>query len=116
MTATFARGKIAWGLCDRCGQRYYLHELRTQIIDQKDSKLLVCPTCLDVDHPQYRLGKIPVYDPQALQYPRPDKRTDVTNNPMLTGTYTAFGQPIFTVQVTPSTDVVATASDAGTTK
>lgn len=34
--------------------------------------MLVCPECLDVDHPQLMLGSFPVYDPQALRNPRPD--------------------------------------------
>jgi len=85
MSATFAVGKIAWGLCDRCGQRQYLRELTDQIVDQKKTGLLVCSVCLDVDHPQLRLGKTPIYDPQALRNPRPDKRTDVVDNKQFVG-------------------------------
>ena len=94
MSATFASGKIAIALCDRCGQQRKLHELRKQIVDQKNTGLLVCTECLDVDHPQLRLGKTPIYDPQALRDPRPDKRTDVVPNPQLVG-YTWYGEPIF---------------------
>ncbi len=33
---------------------------------------MVCRECYDEDHPQLQLGKIPVYDPQALRNARPD--------------------------------------------
>jgi hypothetical protein len=38
----------------------------------KNINLLVCPTCWEPDQPQLQLGMYPVYDPQALQNPRPD--------------------------------------------
>lgn len=68
----FARGKKAFGYCDRCYQRYDLGRLKIQIVKQKPTGMLVCPECLDVDHPQLMLGSFPVYDPQALRNPRPD--------------------------------------------
>ena len=94
MSEAFARGKLALGICDRCGWQYLLSELKDEIVDQKKTNILVCSTCLDVDHPQLRLGKTPVYDPQALRNPRPDSRTDVVPNKVLTG-YTANGAPVF---------------------
>jgi len=69
---TFALGKKAIALCDRCGQRYPLKKLKNQPYKQRPTNLLVCPECLDVDHPQLMLGSFPVYDPQALRNPRPD--------------------------------------------
>lgn len=102
MTTAFATGKLAWGLCDRCGQQYLLRELKDQVIDQRKSGLLVCHVCLDIDHPQLQLGKTPIFDPQALRNPRPDKRTDITNNPVFSGTYTSIGIPVFTTNVTPA--------------
>jgi hypothetical protein len=95
MSATYAAGKIAIALCDRCGQQRMLNELTDQVIDQKKSGLLVCDECLDVDHPQLRLGKTPVFDPQALRNPRPDKRTDVSPCPQLVGVSEPEGMPIF---------------------
>ena len=68
----YAQGKRAFGFCDRCYQRYDLKELKHQIYDQKPIGLRVCPECLDEDHPQLQLGKVPVYDPIALYDPRPD--------------------------------------------
>ena len=68
----FASGKIAIAECDRCGQRYRLKRLKTEIIKQRKYELLVCPTCWDPDQPQLMLGTFPVEDPQALRNPRKD--------------------------------------------
>lgn len=94
MSTSFATGRIAWGMCDRCGQRQQLRSLRDQVVDQKATGLMVCKECLDVDHPQLRLGKTPVFDPQALRNPRPDKRTDVVPNKIFVG-YTSAGWPLY---------------------
>jgi|TARA_Y100000296_G_scaffold35353_1_gene40977 hypothetical protein len=72
MTKKYAQGAYAYGFCDRCGFRYDLHELKREVEDQRLNGLRVCETCLDVDHPQLRLGEIPIDDPQALFDPRPD--------------------------------------------
>lgn len=68
----YASGKYAIAECDRCAQRYKLKELRTQTLKTKPYKVKVCKTCWDPDHPQLQLGMYPVYDPQAVQEPRPD--------------------------------------------
>lgn len=81
-------------MCDRCGQRQLLRSLRDQVVDQKPTGLMVCMTCYDVDHPQLQLGKTPVFDPQALRNPRPDKRTDVVPNKVFVG-YTSAGWPLY---------------------
>lgn len=72
MGNTFASAKWAIAICDRCGQRYKLKQLRRQVIKQKLTDLLVCPSCLDPDQPQLMLGSVPINDPQALRNPRPD--------------------------------------------
>jgi hypothetical protein len=69
----FASGKNAISECDRCGQRFKLKILKTEIIKTKQYNLLVCPECWDPDHPQLQLGMYPVDDPQALRNPRPDR-------------------------------------------
>jgi hypothetical protein len=69
----FASGKNAISECDRCGQRFKLKVLKTEIIKTKTYNLLVCPECWDPDHPQLQLGMYPVDDPQALRNPRPDR-------------------------------------------
>ena len=68
----FASGKNAIAECDRCGQRFKLKILKTEIIKTKQYNLLVCPPCWDPDHPQLQLGMYPVDDPQALRNPRTD--------------------------------------------
>ena len=68
----YASGKNAIAECDRCGQRFKLKILKTEIIKTKQYNLLVCPPCWDPDHPQLQLGMYPVDDPQALRNPRTD--------------------------------------------
>jgi hypothetical protein len=72
MANRFASGKRAIAQCDRCGQRYKLKQLKTEIIKQRRYELMVCPECWDPDHPQLMLGTFPVDDPQALRNPRRD--------------------------------------------
>jgi hypothetical protein len=73
MSNRFASGKNAIAECDRCGQRFKLKILKTEIIKTKEYNLMVCPPCWDPDHPQLQLGMYPVDDPQALRNPRPDR-------------------------------------------
>lgn len=72
MTSRYAKGKLAFGFCDFCGQRYDLAELKPQIVAGRLTNIKNCPYCLDKDHPQYFLGRVPINDPQALFNPRPD--------------------------------------------
>ncbi len=74
----FASGKNAISECDRCGQRFKLKLLKTEIIKLKNYNLLVCPECWDPDQPQLQLGMFPVDDPQALRNPRPDRSYQVS--------------------------------------
>lgn len=68
----YASNKIAIAICDRCGFRFRLRELRTLVIKTKQVNLLVCKECWEPDQPQLQLGMYPVDDPQALRNPRPD--------------------------------------------
>jgi len=73
MTASkYASGKHSIAECDRCGQRYKLHQLKTEIIKTHPFNIKVCPTCWDPDQPQLQLGLYPVNDPQGVRDPRPD--------------------------------------------
>lgn len=101
MSVQYATGKYAFGICDRCGFRTRFHDLKTQIINERESGLRVCPSCLDEDHPQLQLGKYPIYDPQALLNARPDTSTGATNVPQLVS-FTSDGCPIFNTNITPS--------------
>jgi hypothetical protein len=69
---TNTRPRWALGLCDRCGFSYLLNQLQEEFYDERPDGLLCCPTCLDRDQPQLRLGRFPVDDPQSLLDPRPD--------------------------------------------
>lgn len=68
----YAEGKQAWGLCDRCGQRFKLKDLKRIMIKNTLTQILVCKSDWEPSHPQLRLGERPVYDPQGLRNPRPD--------------------------------------------
>lgn len=73
MSNRFASAKNSIAECDRCGQRFRLTQLRTEIIKTKRYNLMVCSECWDPDHPQLQLGMYPVDDPQAVRNPRPDR-------------------------------------------
>jgi len=75
MSRTYAAGKKALGICDRCGWTYKLKQLMKETVNRNVTNLKVCPECLDEDHPQYDLGRIDHSDPQALNEPRPDTDT-----------------------------------------
>lgn len=68
----YASNKIAIAICDRCGFRFRLRELRTLVVKTKQVNMLVCKECWEPDQPQLQLGMYPVDDPQALRNPRPD--------------------------------------------
>ena len=89
----FASGKNAISECDRCGQRFKLKVLKTEIIKTKNYNLLVCPECWDPDHPQLQLGMYPVDDPQALRNPRPDSSYKVSG--LLADGYSGGGSRVF---------------------
>ena len=72
MSNRFASGKNSIAMCDRCGARFKLTELRKEIIKTKTYNLLVCSSCWDPDQPQLQLGMYPVDDPQAVRNPRND--------------------------------------------
>jgi hypothetical protein len=72
MSVRYAKGKLAFGFCDTCGQRYDLKDLKIQIVAGRATNIKNCPSCLDRDHPQYFIGRVPINDPQALLNPRPD--------------------------------------------
>jgi hypothetical protein len=73
MVGGFASGKHALASCDRCGWRCAYTELKRLTINEKLTNIRVCGVCWEEDHPQYRVGKRPVYDPEALRNPRPDQ-------------------------------------------
>lgn len=68
----YAKGKIAFGFCDRCGWRYKLAVLRSETVNGVAQSNKVCPECWDADHPQNFLWRLKTSDPAPLRDPRPD--------------------------------------------
>lgn len=69
----YASGKYAFGYCDITGFRYKLSDLVPLVRDGRDTGLRVGYDQLDVDNPQYELGRMSITDPQALRNPRPPR-------------------------------------------
>jgi len=70
--SSYASGKYALALCDRCGQQYDYFDLRKEW-----NNLKTCPDCFETKHPQ--LDPIPaISEPQALFDPRPDQKEALT--------------------------------------
>lgn len=63
----YAAGAKAWGRCQRCGDRWFLNQLRP---DGYKPDLLVGPCCYDIYPPQQR--PIDLADAEALRRPSPD--------------------------------------------
>lgn len=70
--AGYAVGKQSLAICDRCGQRYFLRELKKEWTGFK-----VCPECYEPKHPQLE-PKRSINEPIAVYDPRPDVRSTVT--------------------------------------
>lgn len=73
---TFASGKYAKGECDRCGFTVKYTELSSENIKGYPSGSLLCPECVDVDHPQRWVGNQSISDSQSLRDPRPVQNKD----------------------------------------
>jgi hypothetical protein len=61
------------GLCDRCGLRYPLKDLKTEDIMGRSTGIRTCPQCFDASHPQLDTRYVRTSDKQAV----PDSRSDV---------------------------------------
>ena len=70
MGNTFASGKNAIGVCDRCGQTFMLKELKKLTIKLKQTSIKVCNECWEPDQPQWQTGMLRIVDAQALREPR----------------------------------------------
>ncbi|MFB1501904.1 hypothetical protein [Thiocapsa sp. N5-Cardenillas] len=70
--SAYARGKHAYGICDKSGFRYKLSDLVWEIQNGKKTGFRVGKDIVDPDQPQNFLGRVKINDPQALQDPRPD--------------------------------------------
>ena len=72
MGQPYAVGKQSIAICDRCGARAKYLELKAQVVNSLVTGLRVCPDCLDQDHPQLKLNRVRIDDPQALRHARPE--------------------------------------------
>ncbi|MEL0326875.1 MAG: hypothetical protein VXA09_07740, partial [Burkholderiaceae bacterium] len=70
---TVARGKYAYGICDKTGFRYKLNELVFEVKNGVKTGLRVGRDVADPDHPQDFIGRIRIDDPQSIRDARPDR-------------------------------------------
>ena len=70
---TKARGKHAFGICDRTGFRYPINELVFEFNNGKKTGLRVGRDVADRDHPQNFVGRIKTDDNQSIKDARPDR-------------------------------------------
>ena len=75
---SYATGKYALGLCDRCGFRFLLSNLHKEWTGFK-----VCGECYEAKHPQLEVHSAGA-DPVALFEPRPDTDKEVGEGYILT--------------------------------
>ena len=61
------------GICDRCGQRYVLRDLREEDIMGKMTGILSCPSCYDTSHPQLDTRRVKTNDRQTVKNSRSDQ-------------------------------------------
>lgn len=66
----YASGRWSYAMCDRCGRKYPYKSLRLEW-----TGLRVCSPCWDWRHEQLDPPRH-VYDPQAIEDPRPDNDED----------------------------------------
>jgi hypothetical protein len=64
--AGYAVGKYSQAICDRCGQQFFLRELKKEWTGFK-----VCNECYEPKHPQLE-PKRGINEPIAVYEPRPD--------------------------------------------
>jgi hypothetical protein len=69
----FSSSQKVIALCDVCGFQYKLRELKNLFVKGRDTNVKACRECWSPDHPQLRLGELPVHDPQAVRDPRVDQ-------------------------------------------
>ena len=75
---SYARGKYAFGYCDKTGFRYPLSDLVPEFNNVVKTGFLVGRDVVDPDQPQNFLGRIKINDPQSLRNPRPDTSLQVS--------------------------------------
>ena len=103
---SYAKGKYAFGFCDKTGFRYPLNELVDEFKNGTRTGFRVGPDVKDPDHPQNFLGRVKINDPQSLMNARPDTRAEPA-------TARALGaNPFFTDEDFPFTGGTSTIEEA----
>jgi len=69
----YAKGNRAFGFCDKTGFRYPIDELVYEYENGVKTGFRVGKDVADPDQPQNFLGRVKIFDPQALFDPRPDR-------------------------------------------
>tara|TARA_B100000900_G_C20523470_1_gene693199 strand:+ start:862 stop:1182 length:321 start_codon:yes stop_codon:yes gene_type:complete len=70
---TRAKGKYAFGICDRTGFRYPIDELVFEFNNGKRTGSRVGRDVADRDHPQNFVGRVKTDDSQSIRNARPDR-------------------------------------------
>lgn len=68
----YVKGTYAFGICDRCGFRWPINELKFESENGRLTKRRTCPDCFDPDHPQNFIGRLRIKDPMAIKDARPE--------------------------------------------
>lgn len=55
------------GLCDRCGLRYRLSDLKEEYVLGRKTGLFTCPQCYDDSHPQLDTRNVKTDDKQTVK-------------------------------------------------
>ena len=92
--SVFARGKMAFGFCDKCGLRWDLVDLKSERSTGISRHNRVCPECWDPDHPQNFLFRVRTDDRIALRDPRPDQAEEASRG---LASWNPVGHPLRTV-------------------
>ena len=69
---SFAKGKHAFGFCDRTGFRYPIADLVDEFRNGKKTGMRVGRDIADDDHPQNFTGRVLANDQMSIQNARPD--------------------------------------------
>lgn len=72
MVGMYTSKKNAIAECDVCGFRTKLKELKSLTVKGIPTQILACRACWVKENPQVYTGLYPIYDPQAVENPRPD--------------------------------------------
>ncbi len=102
----FAAGKWALGICQRCGFRCALNDMKYETYNQVRTNFKVCPECFDPDHPQLPMNALPyknlpeaiaLFDPRPESPEFPQERAFIGWRPVV---HSTMGMKLGTVSIT----------------